>query len=86
MSTLSADNLKLDEASQVRGPLWVPRSADQNVGLQKEISAFLEQEQGKARMQSSIHNFTSMCWDKCVPLKDFLRYAAEKPCRVGASR
>ena len=34
--------------------------------LQKELQAFLEREQAQARVQQSIHTFTSMCWDKCV--------------------
>ncbi|PWN90066.1 putative TIM8-translocase of the mitochondrial inner membrane [Acaromyces ingoldii] len=33
---------------------------------QKELQSFLDAEQAKARVQSSIHNFTDMCWDKCV--------------------
>ncbi|CAO1633632.1 unnamed protein product [Parajaminaea phylloscopi] len=33
---------------------------------QKELQSFLEGEQAKARVQSSIQNFTSMCWDKCI--------------------
>ncbi|KAF8591905.1 hypothetical protein K439DRAFT_1626419 [Ramaria rubella] len=32
----------------------------------KELAVFLEKEQGHARLQSSIHTFTSMCWDKCI--------------------
>lgn len=26
----------------------------------------MNQQQSQARMQSSVHTFTSMCWDKCV--------------------
>ncbi|KAH9968720.1 Tim10/DDP family zinc finger protein, partial [Russula dissimulans] len=33
---------------------------------QKEIQTFLEREQAQARVQQSIHNFTSMCWEKCI--------------------
>ncbi|TFK40969.1 Tim10/DDP family zinc finger-domain-containing protein [Crucibulum laeve] len=33
---------------------------------QKELATFLEREQAQARLQTSIHNFTSMCWDKCI--------------------
>ncbi|KIM84608.1 hypothetical protein PILCRDRAFT_818187 [Piloderma croceum F 1598] len=33
---------------------------------QKELATFLEQEQAQARVHSSIHQFTSMCWDKCI--------------------
>jgi mitochondrial import inner membrane translocase subunit TIM8 len=36
--------------------------------LQKELQTFLEREQAQARVQQSIHTFTSMCWDKCVLL------------------
>jgi len=31
---------------------------------QKELTTFLENEQAKAKLQQSIHTFTSMCWDK----------------------
>ncbi len=34
--------------------------------LQKELQSFLDREQAQARVQQSIHTFTSMCWDKCV--------------------
>lgn len=34
--------------------------------LQKELQSFLEREQAQARVQQSIHTFTSMCWEKCV--------------------
>jgi import inner membrane translocase subunit TIM8 len=33
---------------------------------QKELAAFLDREQTQARLHSAIHNFTSMCWDKCI--------------------
>ncbi|PWN37034.1 putative TIM8-translocase of the mitochondrial inner membrane [Meira miltonrushii] len=33
---------------------------------QKELQSFIETEQAKARVQSSIHNFTDLCWDKCI--------------------
>ncbi|KAI8049708.1 putative TIM8-translocase of the mitochondrial inner membrane [Syncephalis plumigaleata] len=33
---------------------------------QKELAIFLETEQSKARLQSSIHTFTEMCWDRCI--------------------
>ncbi|KAJ7706462.1 hypothetical protein B0H17DRAFT_919224, partial [Mycena rosella] len=38
---------------------------------QKELGAFLERQQAEARLHSSIHNFTSICWDKQVALSDF---------------
>ncbi|KAI0762829.1 Tim10/DDP family zinc finger-domain-containing protein [Fomes fomentarius] len=33
---------------------------------QKELEQFIETEQAQARVQSQIHNLTSLCWDKCV--------------------
>ncbi|KAI0785984.1 Tim10/DDP family zinc finger-domain-containing protein [Abortiporus biennis] len=33
---------------------------------QKELSKFLENEQAQARVQSTIHQLTSTCWDKCI--------------------
>ncbi|KAJ7139855.1 hypothetical protein C8R44DRAFT_605121, partial [Mycena epipterygia] len=33
---------------------------------QKELAAFLEKQQAEARLHSSIHNFTGICWDKQV--------------------
>ncbi|EPQ29060.1 uncharacterized protein PFL1_03349 [Pseudozyma flocculosa PF-1] len=33
---------------------------------QKELQAFLDSEQAKARVQSSIHQFTDRCWDQCI--------------------
>ncbi|PWN51988.1 putative TIM8-translocase of the mitochondrial inner membrane [Violaceomyces palustris] len=33
---------------------------------QKELQAFLDAEQAKARVQSSIHTFTDRCWDQCI--------------------
>ncbi|EGN99963.1 hypothetical protein SERLA73DRAFT_180305 [Serpula lacrymans var. lacrymans S7.3] len=33
---------------------------------QKELQTFLDREQAQARLHSSIHNLTSMCWDKCI--------------------
>ncbi|KAF9821901.1 hypothetical protein IEO21_00331 [Rhodonia placenta] len=33
---------------------------------QKELANFVEAEQAQARLHSSIHMLTSMCWDKCV--------------------
>ncbi|KAM0755739.1 hypothetical protein T439DRAFT_320453 [Meredithblackwellia eburnea MCA 4105] len=37
-----------------------------DAATQKELQVFLEQEQAKARLQTSIHTFTDMCWDKCI--------------------
>ena len=33
---------------------------------QKELSTFLDSEQSKARMQSTVHAFTERCWDQCI--------------------
>ncbi|KDN37813.1 putative TIM8-translocase of the mitochondrial inner membrane [Tilletiaria anomala UBC 951] len=33
---------------------------------QKELQSFLDTEQAKARVQNSVHNFTELCWDKCI--------------------
>ncbi|KAI0702492.1 Tim10/DDP family zinc finger protein, partial [Cytidiella melzeri] len=48
---------------------------------QKEIGTFIENEQAQARVHSSIHSFTGICWDKCVtstPSTSFSR--AESTC------
>ena len=34
--------------------------------MQKELEQFIETEQAQARVQTQIHNLTSLCWDKCV--------------------
>ncbi|KAI9143600.1 Tim10/DDP family zinc finger-domain-containing protein [Paraphysoderma sedebokerense] len=33
---------------------------------QAELQKFLEAENAKARVHSQIHQFTEMCWDKCI--------------------
>ncbi|WFD23680.1 Mitochondrial import inner membrane translocase subunit tim8 [Malassezia equina] len=33
---------------------------------QKELNAFLDSEQSKARMQTTVHAFTERCWDQCM--------------------
>ncbi|TIA89802.1 hypothetical protein E3P99_01899 [Wallemia hederae] len=33
---------------------------------QRELNTFVEQEQAKAKLQSSTHTFTEMCWNKWV--------------------
>ncbi|KAF8973756.1 Tim10/DDP family zinc finger-domain-containing protein [Flammula alnicola] len=48
---------------------------------QKELATFLEREQAMAKMQSSIHQLTGVCWKKCVtgtPGKYFSR--SEESC------
>uniref|UniRef100_A0A060T452 Mitochondrial import inner membrane translocase subunit n=1 Tax=Blastobotrys adeninivorans TaxID=409370 RepID=A0A060T452_BLAAD len=32
----------------------------------QEIAQWMEAETSKSKVQSSIHNFTDMCWKKCV--------------------
>jgi len=32
----------------------------------KELEQFIQREQAGARIQASIHQHTSMCWDKCI--------------------
>ncbi|WFC98441.1 Mitochondrial import inner membrane translocase subunit tim8 [Malassezia yamatoensis] len=33
---------------------------------QKELNTFLDAEQSKARVQTTVHSFTERCWDQCV--------------------
>ncbi|CAN6662522.1 mitochondrial import inner membrane translocase subunit Tim8p [Trichomonascus vanleenenianus] len=35
----------------------------------KEIMQWIEAETSKSKVQSSIHNFTDMCWKKCITNK-----------------
>ncbi|ORY91655.1 mitochondrial import inner membrane translocase subunit TIM8 [Leucosporidium creatinivorum] len=37
-----------------------------DLATQRELATFIEQEQTKAKLQATIHDMTSMCWDKCV--------------------
>ncbi|KAI0001781.1 hypothetical protein BJV77DRAFT_1063179 [Russula vinacea] len=45
---------------------------------QKELQAFLDREQAQARVQQSIHTFTSMCWDKCITGTPSTRFSRVK--------
>ncbi|EIN13554.1 hypothetical protein PUNSTDRAFT_109751 [Punctularia strigosozonata HHB-11173 SS5] len=48
---------------------------------QRELGDFLQAQEAQAKVQASIHNFTSMCWDKCVtgtPSTSFSR--SERSC------
>ncbi|KAJ3557439.1 hypothetical protein NP233_g11741 [Leucocoprinus birnbaumii] len=50
---------------------------------QQELARFIEQEQENAKIQSSIHQLTSTCWDKCItgtPGTSFSR--SEESCLV----
>ena len=57
------DNIKFDEATQVRFP--APHTPCVSLtSPQKELATFLEREQAQARINSTVHSLTSMCWDK----------------------
>ncbi|EJD52156.1 hypothetical protein AURDEDRAFT_159008 [Auricularia subglabra TFB-10046 SS5] len=45
---------------------------------QKELAQFLEREQAQARMQTTIHNFTDMCWEKCISGSSFGRFSSKE--------
>ncbi|KAF5382885.1 hypothetical protein D9757_006354 [Collybiopsis confluens] len=48
---------------------------------QKELATFLEKEQTQAKLQSTIHNFTNMCWDKCITSTPSTRFSrGEESC------
>ncbi|PAV22773.1 mitochondrial import inner membrane translocase subunit tim8 [Pyrrhoderma noxium] len=50
---------------------------------QKELAAFIEKEQAGARVQSAVHNFTSLCWDKCITGTPSTRFGrGEETCLV----
>jgi len=50
---------------------------------QKELQSFLDREQAQARLQQSIHTFTSMCWDKCITGTPSTRFSrGEESCLV----
>ncbi|KAF5368502.1 hypothetical protein D9758_002418 [Tetrapyrgos nigripes] len=47
----------------------------------KELSAFLEKEQTQAKLHSTVHNLTTMCWDKCVTSTPSTRFSrGEESC------
>jgi len=33
---------------------------------QKELASFLEAQEAQSRVHRRIHEFTSLCWDKCI--------------------
>ncbi|KAL4069495.1 Tim10/DDP family zinc finger-domain-containing protein [Scleroderma citrinum] len=41
----------------------------------KELATFLEREQAHARVNESVRNLTSMCWDKCITSTPGSRFA-----------
>ncbi|KZV94116.1 putative TIM8-translocase of the mitochondrial inner membrane [Exidia glandulosa HHB12029] len=45
---------------------------------QKELQQFLDREQANMRMQSTIHTFTEMCWDKCITGSSFGRFSSKE--------
>ncbi|KAF9068014.1 Tim10/DDP family zinc finger-domain-containing protein [Rhodocollybia butyracea] len=48
---------------------------------QKELATFLEKEQTQAKIHSTIHNFTTMCWDKCITGTPSTRFSrSEESC------
>ncbi len=42
------------------------RLSSLRVAANVELQTFLDAEQAKARVQSSIHTFTDRCWDQCI--------------------
>ncbi|KAG9032738.1 Mitochondrial import inner membrane translocase subunit tim8 [Tulasnella sp. JGI-2019a] len=52
-------------------------------GTKKELGDFLEQEQAKAHLQSSVHQYTDMCWTKCITGSVSTRFSrGEESCLV----
>ncbi|ESK98398.1 mitochondrial import inner membrane translocase subunit tim8 [Moniliophthora roreri MCA 2997] len=48
---------------------------------QKELATFLEKEQTQAKLHSTVHNFTTMCWDKCITGTPSTRFSrSEESC------
>ncbi|GAA6014935.1 hypothetical protein JCM10207_002232 [Rhodosporidiobolus poonsookiae] len=49
----------------------------------RELQNFLEGEQVKAKLQSSIHQFTDTCWDLCIKGAPGARFSrGEESCLV----
>ncbi len=55
---------KFDDATKVCSDCGLADPPCSPFCLQKELETFIENEQAQQRMNSSIHMFTSMCWDK----------------------
>ncbi|ORZ38913.1 Tim10/DDP family zinc finger-domain-containing protein, partial [Catenaria anguillulae PL171] len=47
---------------------------------QQELQAFLESENSKARVQSQVHTFTEMCFNKCVTKAGNRLSSSEESC------
>ncbi|KAJ3790263.1 Tim10/DDP family zinc finger-domain-containing protein [Lentinula aff. detonsa] len=48
---------------------------------QKELATFLEKEQTQAKLHSTVHSLTTMCWDKCITSTPSTRFArGEESC------
>ncbi|GAK61929.1 mitochondrial import inner membrane translocase subunit TIM8 [Moesziomyces antarcticus] len=66
----SEPSIKPLPAFQTSSRSSIPRRLANMSGLadadQKELQTFLDAEQAKARVQSSIHTFTDRCWDQCI--------------------
>jgi import inner membrane translocase subunit TIM8 len=41
-------------------------SSASDEAAQRELQQFIQIEEQKARFQQQIHQFTDMCWDKCI--------------------
>ncbi|KAK0198651.1 related to Mitochondrial import inner membrane translocase subunit TIM8 [Armillaria ostoyae] len=37
-----------------------------DAATRRELDAFLTREQANAKLHTTIHNLTTMCWDKCI--------------------
>lgn len=67
MADGAANGLGFDEATRVRCfVLSFNIHLKHRFSLQKELETFMDNERAQARVHSSIHNMTSMCWDKYV--------------------
>ncbi|KAI0067915.1 hypothetical protein BV25DRAFT_1847290 [Artomyces pyxidatus] len=69
---------QFDEATQVRTLPFYPPNPTNRPDRQRELQGFMEREQAQARMQQSIHNFTSMCWDKCITGTPSTRFSSSE--------
>jgi len=50
---------------------------------QKQLAQFLKEEQRKERVQQTVHQLTSVCWDKCITGSVSTRFArGEEACLI----